>query len=141
MRGLLDIDLRWSSSGDFCISQIGDLEDTSSTKLGSFLQEVQTRIRSDLYDWALQPQIGSGLSEIVGEPNNKETAESGKAMIIASLTKDGFVENERIRVRYMPISRHTIFYNVLISLPGISETDILNLSLLFTTNDFEIVFM
>jgi hypothetical protein len=134
-------DLRWTWDGDISINTMGDLEDTSTTNLGSFLQEVHTRIKSVLYDWALHPYIGSSISEIIGEPNNRETAEDGKTRIIMSLTKDGFCEQERIRVRYMPISQNMILFNVLINVPNSSNNDILNLTLTFNINDFEIVFL
>lgn len=141
MRGWRETDLRWSSSGDLCLDAKGDLEDTANIPLGSFIQEVRTRIQSDLYDWALNPHIGSSLSELVGEPNNKETAENGKIRIISCLTKDGLCDSSRIKVRYTPISRHVIMYNVLIQLPDITGQDLINISLLFNQSDFEIVFL
>lgn len=141
MRESKQSDLRWIWSGDLALSSNGDLKDTSEHELMSFIQEVQTRLRSDLYDWVVHPHIGTSLSDLIGEPNNKETAEEGKAKIISALAKDAFVDVARIRVRYMPVGRDKLLYSVLISLPESTDDEILNISLLMDTAEFSIVFI
>jgi len=61
MRDYRVLDLRWTDSGDITLGKDGDLGDTSKHSLLSFLQEVKTRIRSELYDWKLHPHICASL--------------------------------------------------------------------------------
>lgn len=134
-------DLEWSWNGDLIIGDGGDLRDTSRNPLISFVQEARTRLRSDLYDWAIHPHIGAGLRDFIGEPNTKQTAEAGKARIIAALMKDDFCNQGSIDVRYVPVDRHQILYRVKISLPDIGEPEIVNLSLLLATDEFQVTFL
>lgn len=137
MRDYNQVDLEFSYDGDFTIGLDGDLGDTANNVVQSFTQEVQTRLRSDLYDWAIHPHLGAALSDLLGEPNEKETAEEGKAKIISALTRDGLCDMNAISVRYMPVSRHHILYYVSIQLPftkGEIEDNILRFSLLFDSN-------
>ena len=134
------IDLRWSSIGDLAISPNGDIDDTSSHVLVSFLQEAKTRIQSSLYDWALQPEIGSNLQDLVGMPNNQRTAEYGKTLIINSLTQHAFCDANYIKVTYMPVGPAHLMYRIKIVLPDVTNSSILELNLLLQTDDFSLTF-
>jgi len=141
MRSFRVNDLEWVWSGDLVLNDGGDVKDTSRNPLLSFIQEARTRVRSDLYDWAIHPHIGAGLSDFIGEPNTKQTAESGKARIIAALIKDDFCNQDAIDVRYVPVDRHQILYRVKIALPDVAESDIVTLNLLLTTDEFQVTFL
>lgn len=141
MRPFYVKDLKYVWSGDFELADNGDLKDTSGNRLQSFVQEVQTRLYADLYDWELQPHIGASLSELKGEPNDRDTAEAGKAMIIAALTKDGLCDKSAVQVRYSPVGRHNLLYRIKIVLPEASGTEIVDLSMLVDTVETEVMFL
>jgi len=123
-------DFLWSPEGDLIISALGDIDSTSRhAGLLSLVQEIQTRIRSDVGDWTTQPSIGANLSDLVGRPCNQEVAEAGKVKIQASLTRGGFLPANSFKVRYIPISQTEVVYNILCQAPGTSPDQIINLSL------------
>ena len=134
-------DLRWTWNGDFVIGNQGDLMDTSAHELLSFIQEVKTRVRSDLYDWKLHPSLGASLSDLIGELNNKEIAERGKARIISALVRDGFVGARFIKVNYIPIDQNHLMYRLSIVIPDMVQGEEIELNLLLDTNEFEILFL
>ena len=105
-------DLAWTFRGDIVISHNGDIMDTDADPLRSLFQEVTTRIKSDLGSWKLNPGIGASLSDFVGEPNNKLTAEAMKTRIKASLTKDGLVSSGDLNIKYMPIDIDRLMFRV-----------------------------
>ena len=134
-------DLKWSWSGDIEVSDIGDLAVTASSTTDSFVQEVQTRLRSDLEDWEMVPTLGASLSDLIGEPNDQKIAEEGKTRIVSSLVRDAFCDINRISVRYVPVSRHHILYGIQISLPDMDPTKFIEFSLLFDTNENDVMFL
>ena len=106
-------DLLWTSRGDFFISN-GDLKDTEHDPLRSLVQEVKNRASSDQAAWSVFPDLGATLSRFVGEPNNKQTAESIKVAIQSALTRNGYINNNDIEIKYMPISREKLLLRVTI---------------------------
>lgn len=134
-------DLYWTWSGDLRLGNDGDLSETFPNELQSFIQEVQTRLRSELYDWQLHPHLGASLVDLIGRPNNRETAEAGKAHIIAALTKDGFVSRSLIGVQYSPVDVDQLLYIVRISLPDVTRDEVLKFSLLFNIKSFGVTFL
>jgi hypothetical protein len=134
-------DLRWTWNGDLVIGENGDLVDTTAHQLLSFVQEIKTRVRSELYDWQLHPYLGAALIDLVGEPNNREIAEQGKARIISALARDGFVARRYIKVAYVPVDRHHLMYRLTITVPDMIQGEQIELSLLLDTSEFEILFL
>jgi hypothetical protein len=131
----MTVDLYWTLDGDLAISETGDLKDTSFDMYRSIWQEMRTRCRSSFRDWALHPTLGANIDEIIGNPNNRITAEEGKARIIAALTQGGFISRNLIRVRYLPVGRHRLLYDISVSVevPGAAKTRMLKVQLLFDT--------
>jgi hypothetical protein len=134
-------DLRWTWNGDLVIGTNGDLTDTHAHELLSFVQEIKTRVRSELYDWALHPGLGANLSDLIGELNNKEIAERGKARIISALVRDGFVATRFIKVSYIPIDHNHLMYRLSIVIPDMIQGEEIELNLLLDTSEFEILFL
>jgi hypothetical protein len=134
-------DLRWTWNGDLVIGENGDLTDTSAHELLSFVQEIKTRVQSELYDWKLHPYLGASLSDLIGGPNNERTAEEGKARIVAALMRDGFIAKRYIKVVYLPVDRHHLMYRLSITVPDMVEGEQIELNLLVNTNEFEILFL
>lgn len=141
MRDYRVLDLRWTDSGDLTIGDDGDLGDTSKHSLLSFLQEVKTRIRSELYDWTLNPHIGASLIDLIGEPNDRETAEEGKTRIISALVKDNLVDASILSVSYIPTALNHLLYRISIRLPDMLPDQVISLSLLLNVEDFEVQFL
>jgi hypothetical protein len=123
------------------IGENGDLVDTTAHQLLSFVQEIKTRVRSELYDWKLHPSLGASLSDLIGEPNSREIAERGKARIIAALVRDSFVARRYIKVSYTPIDRHHLMYRLSVTVPDMIQGEQIELNLLLDTNEFEILFL
>jgi len=134
-------DLKWTWNGDLIIDQYGDLADTADNSLRSFIQEIRTRVRSDLGDWRMQPHVGASLSELIGEPNSEETAEAGKVRIISALTKDNFIAATAIRIRYTPVDQNAILYNIQIRLPDLTNDEVVNLTLVLDIDEYEVTFL
>lgn len=141
MRSYRVIDLEWKWNGDITISHSGDLNDTSGDSVASFVQEVQTRLRSDMKDWQIHPHIGASLSDLIGEPNTQAIAEEGETRIRSALTRDAFCDAGLINIRYLPVDRHQILYNIRINLPGLEDEERLKFSLLFDTNEYDVMFL
>lgn len=141
MKSYRAIDLSWTWNGDIQISDIGDLSTTAHDQIGSFLQEIQTRLRSDLKDWEIHPHLGASLSDLIGEPNTRAIAEEGKTRIISALVRDNFCDGNLIKVRYVPVDKNHLLYNIRISLPGLKDEERLQFSLLFDTSEYDVSFL
>jgi len=131
------IDLYWTLDGDLALDRNGDLRDTSFDQLRSTLQEIRTRARSSLQDWAIHPNLGANLDALLGRPNNKFTAEEGRTNIISALTMHGFLKKNNVKVKYVPISRHQIAYfiEVKVVLSDTMQTKLLKTQLLYDTEE------
>ena len=62
-----------------------------------------------------------GLSDLVGEPNTKETALRGAEYIEQALTYKGFLSPADFSIRPVPISEQEILYLLTIHLPDEDE--------------------
>jgi hypothetical protein len=105
-------DFAWTSRGDLVIGHSGDIMDTYEDPLRSLYEEVRTRIMSVTGDWRNYPDLGAGLEDYVGEPNNKVTAEALKVRIITAITRNGLVSNSDLEVRYSPIDIDKIMFRI-----------------------------
>lgn len=143
MPGIQDsVDLFFSNAGDFAVGPDGDLAGTESDALLSFKQECFNRVKSELQDWALHPWLGSGLSEVVGEANSRETAERGKELIENSLTMGAFINPNDVNIKYVPISNDALMYIVEVAVIPTDENDFedtIKINLLFDFNNKQVV--
>ena len=110
-----NVDLVWIFRDDFALGHDGDIADTTYDPLRSLYQEIRTRLKADLGDWILNKEIGAGMSDYVGEPNNKSTAEALKTRIIGSLTKFGLIASRDLKVSYIPIDIDKIMFRISIA--------------------------
>lgn len=108
-------DFAWTSRGDLFIGHNGDIMDTYADPLRSLYQEVRTRVMSAIGDWAMYPDQGAGIEQLVGEPNNKRTAEALKTRIKGAITKNGLVNNSDLKILYMPIDVDKIMFRISIT--------------------------
>ena len=96
-------DLAWTYRGDYILSHDGDIADTNYDPLRSIYQEIRDIVRSDVGSWRIYPTKGAGLSDFVGEPNDKKTAEAIKTRIVAALTRNGLINTSDLKIMYAPV--------------------------------------
>jgi hypothetical protein len=131
-------DLYWTRRGDYVIGPDGDILDTSDDPLRSLIQECRSRLQSDQGDWNLYPQLGANLSDLIGESNNKMTAESLKAKVIAALNQYGMVDTRNINISYLPLGPSTILLRLSIAVASTEEnhlTKSLDIQILYNYTD------
>jgi hypothetical protein len=131
----MPVDLYWTLDEDYAIGKDGDLRDTSFDIHRSTWQEVRTRAKAETGDWRDFPEIGANLMSLLGNINNRQTAEEGKARIQSSLTRGGFLQKEQIKIRYLPLTKHTIMYEIHVSVSEDGQTRMLKVQLLWNTEE------
>jgi hypothetical protein len=137
------VDLMWTSRGD-CYIQDGDLMDTSLDPLRSLVQEVKTRASADIGDWNVFPDIGSNISDLVGEPNNKITAESMKTKILSALARHGFILTSDLEISYVPVDIDKLMVRIKIKVaPTLQngKTEFLVVASIYNYKEDQILYM
>lgn len=128
------IDLDWSWDGDFLVDSTGDLKDTSDDLLLSVRNEISSLVKSELGDWREDSNIGATLSDFVGEPNNRETAENIQARLESQLSQVVFLKDLSVRVTPVHIYRVLIMLSLEV-LPtpenGLQSGEVLSTSFLY----------
>jgi hypothetical protein len=101
------LDLYFTADGDFKLDTTGDLQDTGDDPYRSLRQEVATLVTANLNDWALNPSLGANLSQLIGRPNNQETAEQVQGQITQALSQ-GLLKETDFRVDVVPLDTFTL---------------------------------
>ena len=123
------IDLYWTSEGDFSLDEDkNDLEDTSLHQYRGMLQRINTNIQSSPEDWLAQPEIGAGLSRMMGMPNNAETARVIALRIQNALTSASLLRADEYNIDVFPFSENVLVAIVSITPAGTSARFILSYS-------------
>ncbi len=73
-------------------------------------QMINVRLKTERSDFYIYPRIGTALSDLVGEPNTRETAQKGVEDIIRALTYDGLVNILNLTVKPIPVNSEEILY-------------------------------
>ena len=100
------IDIETSSSGDLVLSSSKDLKMAAPS--GCLKQDIMFRARTDLNDFGPHPNIGADLQRFIGETNNRENASKAEDRLYDSLTKDGRIISNDVRVKAVPINADSI---------------------------------
>ena len=103
-----DTDLLVSPSGDIAIAPNGDLQTCYGS--GVVKQDIVFRVRTDPTDFIPHPELGAGLSDLIGEPNSKSNAKVGESKIIHSLTYDARIATNDLYVKGVPVSLDSVVY-------------------------------
>lgn len=119
------IDLKYSWRGDYLPGDDGDFADTASDQIQSLIQEIQTIANSSLGDWEENPQYSSSLDDFIGEPNNRDTANSIIDRLRTAIITNNVVKSEDLIVKIMPIDRHRILIMVSIDATSTSNNSII----------------
>ena len=113
-------DLRLSEDGDLVIER-GDL--STVTKQEFITQSARNRVKisdPDWYDYAIE-NIGANLEDLLGKPNNPDTARQGIEKIGEALTRDGLIDGEDLYIRPVPIGRYVIGFFVFIRTDDVAK--------------------
>lgn len=105
-------DLRFTPEGDFRLSLGGDLARTGTQRLQGLVQRIHKRVMSSRGDWALEGQVGAGLGEFVGQPNNRETARLVQSRIVSELLQDNLLYGQDLKVQVVPLGPRQILLSV-----------------------------
>jgi len=104
-------DLYFTLDGDFVIDGKRDLG-LAPSSLHEDIQQIYLRLMTEPGDFYIYPQLGIDLSRLYGLPQTKETAEFGKALIMAGLQKEGLFKGRNIKITAVPTSRDTIKFDI-----------------------------
>lgn len=77
-------------------------------------QIAMNRLKTDNPDWFHHTAMGANMSDLIGEPNTKETGNKGVGLIMEALTYEGFYHPSQISIRPIPISLEEILFVVTI---------------------------
>ena len=133
-------DCRFSWSGDFAKGKDGDLGDTSEDGLLSLIQEIHSVVKSELLDWQMEPTLGAGLSEFIGEPNTEETGRKITNRLRTKLVEAKIVDAGDLHIRVVPVNigQVMIMINVMAVATSNNRLDVgqsINISFLFDTSE------
>lgn len=103
-----NIDLYWSTEGDFVLGAEGDLKNTENVQSRALIQQVFKRLMSSPGDWAMAPEIGVKWERILGQPNNSATGRLLQTMINSELTRGGFLSSSEFVVTVFPLSKREL---------------------------------
>lgn len=79
-------------------------------------QIIFNRLRTDAPSWYHHPRMGGNLTDMIGEPNSRETGILGVQYIMNALTYEGLLQMTQISVRPVPINNDEIMFFVTLSI-------------------------
>lgn len=94
-------DFRWIPQNGLMIGPDGDLADTSSRQQEELLEMIRTRIEASEEGWQLYPEIGAGLSSLVGRAAGEEVLLLAERLVYRSLSGQ-FLPPQALTVRAEP---------------------------------------
>jgi hypothetical protein len=111
------IDFKWTWDGDYVLGQDGDIADSGSSGdyLESLITEVHTVLRSEFGDWQYDPNLGTNLSDFVGEPNSRENGQQIEQRIQSRLVAAQLLRPEDVIVKVIPTGKHEIFVTITVN--------------------------
>jgi len=79
-------------------------------------QQVNIRVKTINPDW-FYDDLGADMEQLLGKPNTKITAEKGISLIRKSLTYDGFLDNDSVYIKPMPLDVDNVSFFLFIRTP------------------------
>lgn len=101
-----EIDILVDPSGDLTLDSSKNFKFATSRE--TLQQDIAFRARTEFNDFEPHPDVGAGLQALIGEPNTRETAVLGEKKLFKSLTKDGRILPQDLRVKGTPIGIYQI---------------------------------
>lgn len=137
------VDFSFSWNGDYNLEG-GDLKDTSADQIQTLLQTIHSTIASSKGDWELNPGNGAGLSDFVGEPNSKATAQLINTRISSSLPSIGINSSDLV-IKIVPVGIHQLLLILAINARATEKNSLLKdgliTSLVFDTIENQVSFL
>jgi hypothetical protein len=106
-------DIAVSASGDMVIGGNRDFVLTPGS--GVLKQDIAFRLRTNPGEFYVHQDVGAGLDDLIGEPNTRETAKIGESKIAHSLVYDGFIRNNDLYIKGVPITYESVYYYVFVN--------------------------
>lgn len=103
-----NVDLYWSTDGDFALGSQGDLKSTEDVQSRTMIQQVFKRLMSSPGDWSMAPEIGVSWERILGQPNSSATGRLLETMINSELTRGGFLSSSEFVVTVFPLGKREL---------------------------------
>lgn len=103
-----DIDIYWSTEGDFALGNRGDLKSTVDVQSRTLIQKVFKRLMSSPGDWAMAPDIGVNWERILGQPNKAETGRLLETMISSELIRGGLLSPSEFTATVFPVGQREL---------------------------------
>lgn len=119
-------DLYLTLNGDIMLDGNKDIA-LAPSSMHEDVQQIYLRVMTEPGDFYIYPQLGVDLSRLYGMPQTKETAEFGKALIMAGIQKEGLFKGRGIQIKAVPTSRDVIRFDIHI-ISDINEPIILSVS-------------
>jgi len=113
-------DILLSESGDFVVDDTGDL--ALATIDQTTKQDAIFYLYTEFGDFTGQPDLGSRVSDFIGEPNTKGNAQLLKAEMLRAITTDGRFASRDIAIQIVPIAIDEILAYVTIQNAALSGT-------------------
>jgi hypothetical protein len=137
-------DLRFGWSGDYALGEDGDLADTSDDGLESLRQELQTIAKSEINDWAVYPTYAATLSDYVGQPNTRPTANALHDRLRTAIIANGIVLESDLDIKVIPVHIHKVLIYIRVNATPTAFNELKDnrvvVSLLFDFTEYGIFF-
>lgn len=109
-------DLDLSKDGDLTIDETGDLALSFDEDCAK--DDISVRLLTQNPDWYDYPSIGADLDEMIGEPNDRKTAEEIIKRIRACLTMYNLIPASDLDVVAIPVSQDEVLFYIAITSVG-----------------------
>jgi hypothetical protein len=104
-------DFYFTQQGDITVSANGDIGVTE-TIWRDDSQQAYVRLMTDIGDFSLYPGLGADLSRLYGMPQSEATANVGKELISAALSRENRFAGKAIVINAAPTGPQTIRFDV-----------------------------
>lgn len=104
-------DLFLTLDGDILINGNNDVARVN-TSLQNDVQQVYVRLMTEPGDFSAYPNLGVDLSILYGMPQNQQTGQMGKNLILSALNREQSFKGRNIEVTAVPTSPDTIRFDI-----------------------------
>lgn len=78
----------------------------------SELQLIKSRLSTENPDWYFYSEVGADLTDLIGQPNNRRTAQKGTEQILRALTYDNAFAEKDLTIEAVPVGPNQILYDI-----------------------------
>lgn len=108
--GDLDIDSTVINAGTEDQQILRDFANTLDES--SIRQSMYVRLKTNLQEFFLHPDVGNDLAKLIGKRNTRENAERGRLYIINAIVNKNYIDKSELEVNAIPIDSSTIVYSI-----------------------------